>query len=270
MPIPPFNIPHPSVHSQAILANQLYRIPEVQDRYHATLQNLLREQWNEDLLLERMEKAKNLIKDHVLESQGDFETDLKRVERFIRTRRQDLAKEMNGWPVKISTPPRRPFYFATIGEFQATFDTRWYEKTPSTNSPVGKTDITLTMNGEPVQLAEVSVYAEPDKNRPEEDGQRPPALVFKGKRQLDGKAILIGVGLKNDDFQPSEQKQIGVEGILIEGNPLLFFAKMAMGKSQFTLVSGKVQFENASREAGSRVNGTIQLNILRTSEDKAP
>ena len=269
MPIPPFKIPHRSVHSQAILANELYRIPAIQQRYHKTFQNILKEQWDEAALLAQVEDARALIEDHIMEGHEGFIEDVKRIRDFIRSRRSDLAEEIAAWPVAITTPPRRPFYFEKVGEARADFSTNWFEKTPRTDPPVGTTDIMLTMNGEPVVLTEVSVYVEPDKNRPEVNGQRPPSLVFTGKRKRDGKPILIGVGLDDQDFRPSDQDDVDVEGIYIEGNPLFFFARMAMGRAQLILANGKVRFQKASREVGGQVEGTIQLNILRTSEGTA-
>ena len=266
MPIPPFKISHQTVHSQAILANELYKIPAIQTRYHKTFQNILNEHWDETALLRQVEQAKNLIENHIMEGHEGFAEDVKRVQDFIRSRRTALSREIEAWPVKITTPPRRPFYFEKVGEAQADFSTNWFEKTPRTDPPVGTTDMMLTMNGEPVALTEVSVYVEPDKNRPEVNGKRPPSLVFTGKRKRDGKPILIGVGLNDQDFRPSKEGEIRVEGIYIEGNPLFFFAAMAMGRAQFVLTSGKVRFRKAERAVGGEVEGTIQLDILRTSE----
>ena len=39
-----------------------------------------------------------------------------------------------------------------------------------------------------------------------------------------------------------------------------------MGQAQFVLTSGKVRFRKAARAVGGEVEGTIQLDILRTSE----
>ena len=108
MPIPPFKISHQTVHSQAILANELYKIPAIQPRYHKTFQNILNEHWDETALLRQVEQAENLIENDIMEGHEGFAEDVKRVQDFIRSRRTALSREIEAWPGKITTPPRRP------------------------------------------------------------------------------------------------------------------------------------------------------------------
>ena len=58
---------------------------------------------------------------------------------------------------------------------------------------------------------------------------------------------------------------MGVAGILIEGHPASFFAKMALGQSKMVWLEGDVQFAAAAMEPGARVEGQLDLDILRMS-----
>ena len=136
MPIPPYFITNKSVHSQSVLTNRLYRIPEIQDRYHAAMRNLLSSHWNEEQLLDEIDRVEEMLKGDIHTSNRGFARAVGKVKYFVKTRRSAFESEMNNWPLDVKKGPRRPPSFEPIGTADVTFKTQWYDKTPrSPDSP---------------------------------------------------------------------------------------------------------------------------------------
>ena len=97
-----------SVKTKGMIAHKLYQSESGRERYAQTLQQLLKEQWNEDALIAETRRLEKLLLPHVVPSQSDFTEELEELRRFIRTRRSDLVAEISdGMPLwsKIPEPP---------------------------------------------------------------------------------------------------------------------------------------------------------------------
>lgn len=264
MPIAPFRIKVKSVHAQSVLANRLYRHPEIQALYLETMNELLKTTWNEDALIADIDRVGKLLKGHILKNNSGYSRKVESVTAFIRGRRAVMNAELKDGAVKISHGPRKPVYFEITGSATASFSTQWYEKPPSNAIEQGEAKMEVTVNGEQIEFKQLGVTAEPsrDKNNKEADGRLPPTVVFSGRRESDGKQWMLAIGTSSQAFQPST-KPVPVMGIVIEGNPIFFFARMALNLGNLTLASGTATFDEAKREVGAPVSGVLKVNFAR-------
>ena len=264
MPIPPYRISQKSVHSQSVLANRLYRHPEIQTLYAETMDELLKSHWNEDALIADIDRVAKLLDGHLDEGNRKFAKSTAAVKSFIRKRREVITNELKDGVVVISHGPRRPAYFKKIGTATSSFSTQWYDKSPKNPIELGEANLDVTISDEAIEFRQLGVTAEPsrDKRTAEADGRMPPTIVFTGRRQSDGKRWMLAVGTSSDTFRPSPNP-VPVFGLVIEGNPLFFFARMIVNPGGLTMAGGTATFDQAGREPGTPVSGKLDLSIGR-------
>jgi len=265
MPLPPYIIANKSVHSQSVLANRLYRVPEIQRSYHATMRDLLANHWDEERLIADVDPVQELLKNDIHKSNRRFARAVRDVRYFIETRREVLTKEIENWPIELKDGPRRPPYFKQIGTANVSFETQWYDKTPASPDSVGHVEMELILDGQRVTFRKIGAYSEPNQRSgaDEKDGRRPPTVVFHGRRESSGKPITLGIGLSSASFHPTGDSSVDVEGILIEGNRVMFFAKMVMGAGELVWIKGHARFVAAEMKRGAPVQGEMELRIMK-------
>ena len=91
-----------SVRLKGLVARKLYQIPSVRKKYAATMKQLMAEHWHEEKLLAETERIEAIVRPHISDYQWRgvrFEA----VRDFIRNRRPDIEREINGadmplWP----------------------------------------------------------------------------------------------------------------------------------------------------------------------------
>lgn len=118
--------PPKAVFASAMLPRRLYLLPETRDRYIERLDELLDAVWDEDAILDEIDRMSALIAPHVdadLFIDGrDFDSEIDSVRGFVRDRRGELEPE-------LASPPawdyalRDSFCFIEVGNVSGTFDT---------------------------------------------------------------------------------------------------------------------------------------------------
>ncbi|HND55201.1 MAG TPA: CotH kinase family protein, partial [Pirellulaceae bacterium] len=229
IPLPSLKSVNKSVYANSQLANRLYRIPEVQKMYVETMRELLKH-WNEEELLADVEATATLLREDAQTKTPEFERRLREIRTFIRGRRATIERELERGVLTINHGARRTISVEKLGKATGSFKTKWNERTPATPTASGQTDLSVELNGAPVEFSKLGVTAEPgkDPNSREADGRMPPTVVFHGVRKSDQKSWMLAVGTTSESFRPSP-KPATVGGIIIEGSPLLFLAKMIAG-----------------------------------------
>lgn len=261
MPIPPYFLRVKSVHSQAVIANRLYQIPEYQDKYKATLENLMNEVWDEEALFQKLDRVESKVKDHLPKRQSNFNSELTKVRDFIKRRRGVIQKELDKWPIRLTHGPRPPVYFKEIGTAQGTFDTKWLLESPQKPESNGTAELKLVLNGEEIKFKQIGVSAEPSKI-PTGEPIKPPSIVFSGLRESDGKLFIVGIGTSPADFKPTKQP-IYTQGILIEGKLGIF------NPAGYKMLGGMLTLEAAEMKPGAAVKGSLELQIVTMAGGKA-
>ena len=263
MPLPPYRIRPRSVHGNAILANKLYRIPEIQELYQKTLMSFLDSQWNEEKLLAEVDRLEALLKEDLEKEDAGYAGVLRIFRRFIETRRKEIMEEFENGPPELASGHRTPVYFTEIGKASVSFVTQWYETTPRDLDNLGELQIELEIDGEKVVLEKPGVYAEYSK-WPSPDAEKPESIVFTGPRPSDGKRLTLGTGLPALDFREKTGQTVDIGGIYIEGNNF-----MSPGGGM-RMIGGGATFEKTSMTAGEPIVGKMEFSIVELKTGETP
>ena len=122
----------------------------------------------------------------------------------------------------------------------------------------------LTLDGQHVTFERMGAFSERSQQPSfDESSERPPTVVFHGRQKPSGKQLTLAIGFSIASFRPTGDRSVDAEGILIEGNPLLFFGKMMMGFGDFVWIKGKANFVEAEMKAGAPVEGAMELHIMK-------
>ena len=264
MPLPPFRIFPKSVHSQSILANRLYRHPETRERYLTTLKTMLSDSWSEDRLLAEVDELESLIEDHVLEENKKFSSQLRVLRNFIERRRKNLEREFDDGPPELKTFAKQPPFMQKQGQVEAQFEGLWFDQTPAKPETLGKVTMTVEMDGQPVEIRQVGVYSEKNKDKKQsEDGVRNPTVVLTFQRAKDGKTFILGVGCPARQFHPTGDEPLRVDGILLDKGLFGLFIG-----SEFKFVTGTLNLDSAGMTDGDPVIGSISVSIFQIAGGK--
>lgn len=256
--LPPYRIRPKSVHAKAILPNKLYRIPEIQDRYLATLNSILADHWNEEELLAEIERLETLVEGELRESNTDFKKTMDKYRKFVSTRRKSLERELKKGPPELRSREHLPTYFDEIGKAKVTFSTRWFDQTPK--APKSEVQVELEIDGKPVEITKAYAYGEFSK-WPSPDGSKPPSIAIVAQRKSDGVRLTLGVGFTEGQFQHPNGSPGAINGLFIEG--INFFPEGGM-----QLIGGTAKLEQASTTDGEPIVGSMDLIIARMNEGK--
>lgn len=251
-PIPPYRVSPRHLHHQAMLCNELYRVPKYRSLYYSTLENLLKEHWNEDLLLAEVERMEARIEPLLRSDNNEFDKGIERLKRFIKQRRALLEREMKDGPVELKTRGRRPAYFAPNGEIRIEYQTQWYDRSPDDAESLGDVKITVDLDGENVEFSRIGAYSEHSKWPPlPPNVPKPPTVIFKGFRKSDDKEILIAVGLPIKEFVP-RKKPASVNG-------MMFIGPIFRPGTETRMLSGEATFSSAAMKKKAAVAGKLKL-----------
>ncbi len=255
MPLPPYRVRPRSVHSQSILANKLYRIPETQQLYKKTLMEFLDTHWNENELLAELDRIEALLKDHVHGDERGFKRGMRNYRRFVETRRKEIMEEFEDGMPELKSRERAPIYFGEIGTAKVTFETQWFDKTPRQTNGLGQVELELELNGKSVEMVELGAYAERSK-WPSPEPVKPPSIVITGKRKSDGKQLTFGTGLSSELFKPTAGEPVEIGGIFMVGQSFM------TPDGRMRMIGGLATFEQTSMSKGDPVKGTMELTIV--------
>ncbi len=265
VPMAQFKAEVKSVHSKSVLANRLYFFPEIQELYFKTLNELLEDHWQEEALIAEIDKTVELLREHVLAKNRGFDRAVRRVKSFILGRRATIERDLPGGVANITLGPRRPISLKITGAASGTFSTHWSETSSKNPTETGEAQLEVVFHGQPIEFNVLGVTAEPNKdpNNRESDGRPSPSIVFHGRRKSNNQQWMLTLVTSSAAFHASSDPA-PVNGIVIEGNPLWFFAKLMLSRNKLNnliLVDGTVTFDQAKREVGAPVSGTVKVSF---------
>lgn len=249
MPIPPFIVRPQFVYMQSRLSNRLYRNEETRDKYHAQLQQLLNEKWNEEALYAKLDALEERVESFNIREK-ESEKSLKRIRRFIKVRRDKLTKEIEkGFTPK---PARIPPYADIAVKAKGTFDAKWRKDDPKESKLLGSHELDLEYRGETIKFREMGVYA---KQKEDKGKKRDAAnIILHGKRS-NGKEMTLALELPFDRFKATDGESISVGGVLIDG-------KFGWFGTSYKRLSGVITLDEADREIDAQVKGSFEVTGL--------
>lgn len=255
------------VYAQSILTNRLFKAEGMADRYRDTMKTLLKEVWDEKELLARLEKAAELTKDHLHDSQRGTPNALDSLREFIQGRRAAVSKELENWPATVPNEPRKPSYTVQVGVCKATFATEWMDSAPSNPTETGKAALSLELDGAKVVLEQQGASASTAPRSRFGRGfggpggaggnaPRPVNLVFAGVREDNQERITLTLSIARNKFAAGDEP-VTVSGRLTQGQ-----SRGRFGGGSNRSIQGTLQFAKAGTEAGDGIEGIADLKIV--------
>jgi hypothetical protein len=249
-----------SVFARSLLPRRLYLLPATQARYRQRLRRLLDTVWNERELLAEVDRLERLIAPHVHVSPSHFRSGLGKVRQFIRNRRAELLRELDGpapgWEVPLKTKP----YLEKAGTLSALFSTTWRKGLPANPLTNGTVTLELHWDGKPRVFATTSAFAGPG-NDARNDGL--PTLTVGGLQRASLKLWLLPLVIETESYRPRSTVPVNgftAGGALIEG---------ALLGEKFRISGvpiGALQLHETGTRPGDNVSGRLQVDLYRLPE----
>lgn len=246
-----------SVHGKSVLANRLYNTNGIAERYRETMLGLLEEVWDEDAIIEEIDRIEKLVDGHIHYSQEDHEKAMDQSRKFVRSRRGKIEREMKKWPQRIQKKPRKPFYTAKVGTGIGKFTTEWVAKDPEKPYEIGEGELELTIDGEVVAFTKLGVHAMRSKDKGM-DGKKAPTIVFTGKRESNKIRVTFTVGTDEAAFEAASGEPVAAMGVMLQG---------AWFRRDFRMLGGTVTLEETGTNAGDKVRGTLNVDVVQFKGD---
>ena len=244
-----------SVHGKSLLANRLYKAEGVADRYRETMRELLEGVWDEEAICGEIDRIEKLVEGSLHASQEDSTEAMEDSREFVNSRRKRIERELKDWPQQIPRQPRKPFYSDKVGEATGKFTTKWFDKDPKEPYDTGTAELELTIDGKPVKFLRLGVYAKlGDRGMGDE---RPPTVVFAGKRKSNKIKVTFAVGTDREAFENPNGEPTAAMGGMFEG--VWVFGMRILG--------GTITLDEAGLEPGDTVRGSFKVDVVQFKGD---
>lgn len=240
------------VRATSILANRLYHLDGIPERYRATLREILSRVWDEQEMLHKSGQIEALLFDHLDAFQLDALVAADQLRDFIRGRRDSIEFELeNRWPIPVADEPRLPMYNEHIGSATGSFTAKLTDEGELKGLVDGAT---FVLEGEPVELHGIKLRRVPepetgvDPEQPTVSASTIRSVSLIGN--LHGRPI--GIELVADQDVDAE-KPIRLSGYLDDGTYAWGAGKTARGT---------LQLEPTEPTLADTRSGTFDIQIV--------
>ncbi|MBI2894299.1 MAG: CotH kinase family protein [Deltaproteobacteria bacterium] len=254
----PFGGNHASVYATGILARRLYLFPESRDRYLERLRDLLDAVWDEDGIVEQIDRMEEIITP-VADPDGAVGVAgaVQGVRDFVRAQRGRILGEIDGRdPPEWTEPLRDPPCFVNIGTASGTFATTFGTVGAEDPFAAGSGTFDAEVDGEALGVVAVASESGWDPNNP----GLPVVLVIGA---LDDGTVAIGYFPVTDPatFVAGARFSLGLGGSWAA----LVSLEPATGEmSQIgLLLNGELALDEGAIEDGAVVSGSFTADIIR-------
>jgi len=253
--------PPKSVLAHSILSRRLYNLPETRSKYVKQLLSLVDEIWDDKALIAESARMEELLTPHLVPKVANiFKESLKKVNKFITSRKSVIHKEMDG-----DSPPRWEFPLRKIpcigmaGEASVTFSTTWADKQPKDPMTSGQGTFNVSYINKDYKAFMVGASAHPAE--PPDDKDKA-TIIVPGVVGENYKIFLILVTL------PKNLVKKGNKVPFMSGKAegmFLFLGWVAPGTPQLLghLGLGEIVFGEASTTKGEKIEATIKTGVFR-------
>jgi hypothetical protein len=258
-----------ALYSKSIVCNRLYHSPGMSERYRDTLKSLLADRFSEPALCAEVDRLQKLAKPYLHRVQKDTERSAHAVKEFIAGRRSQLEGELSRWPPNVPTKPVLPTYTTKLGTLRGVFGTKWDNDKPDDPSKLGKVDLEVTLDGEPVVFKRIGIAAYEFKAQDFFGGGGAPPrveLAVAGVLPSSGKTLSFEISIDQAAFEAANAESIPVTGNFRRGDPPRAGRDGGgqgggQGAGARTSVFGEVRLIRAGVKRGQRVEGELDLTI---------
>lgn len=255
-PFTPFKTPE-SVMARSLLPHRLYQSAATRERYRERLRRVLQTAWNERELLEEVSRLQTLIQDEVQVSRPHFRTGVNKVRAFIRTRRGELDRELDGPAPEWDVPLKKGPCLEKTGSVTALFSTIWQKSRPLNPLTNGMVTLDLELNGRRQAFATTSAIVVPG-SEPRNDGQ--PTLTLIGLQPASLKLQILILVIQPELYKARTSVKVdgfSVGGVLLEGALLGGNFKIS------GFLMGTLKLHDAGSQPGEAVSGRLQAELYQ-------
>ena len=245
--------PPPSVWANNILASRLYATDAGRARYRERLRELLDTVWDEQRLLDEIDRASELVAPHVHVPDAAFEDAVEKVRDFVTDQRDRLEEDLAAdpdWTVPLPDSHCAAIKGSASGTFSAPF-----ADFPPENVFAGSGTLAMTLDGADLEFESVFAGAGPN-NDPSH-----PRFTMGPFGVLDGGDILIPAMLVEPEVWTEQTLAVDgydVFGILVRTNIATPDALVVVG-----FLRGEVTIDAAPTTDGETVSGSFDLEIIQ-------
>lgn len=254
-------VPTPeSVKARSLLPRRLYHLPGMRQRYRDRLRRLLDMVWDESGLLGEVNRLEALLQGKVHVSPSQFRQSVEQVRRFIRTRRAELKKELDGPAPEWPLPLRSRGCLEKAGTMTALFSTRWQtgiNLNPASNDVA---TVELKLGGARPDFAYLSVRAGPATDARHEGH---PTVSFLGLGRGSLKVTVLALVVQPEFYKARAVVNVNgfeVGGVLLQG---------ALWGERFRIAGipiGTLRLQEAGTRPGDPVSGRLQVDLYKIPE----
>ena len=260
-----------SVYTQSMLANRLFQLDGVSNRYKVALENILMDVWNEEEIKDDVKRIHALTQDHLHPRQERIDQGISRLIAFVEDRRSSIESELQDWPVQVQNGPRIPRYSVEIGKLKGRFDTVWKSERLRDVNGLGKAELELTLNGEQVTFSSLGVLGQPEEPRrwfggrgrggAEQTRRLNPTITFQGVSEDKSQQVKITLTINGKDFE-SGKNDVPFQGALTVLNADEDDSEFGFGRfMSMKTLDGVFKLSEAEMNEGGAVAGTLKMNI---------
>ena len=257
--------PPPSVLALSAIPNRLYNHPDWRLKYAARMKEILDAAWDEELLLESVDRMAAIVQEYALpEARDAAAEDAERVRKFILKRRgeilADITPEPPDWPEPSEGGGMGWEGRFSGGEVELSFETAWGSNQGADPFAAGGKVTSISINGVDVPIALEGLTATIGPSSAEEaagfEVENPVTLSIVGLLEDGSVEILLIV-------MPMEQAAGGAAPVIGEGadGVALHLPPGSFEPDQFLPITGEVEFAEVGMEPGAVVSGSVYVSI---------
>ncbi|MBN2508007.1 MAG: CotH kinase family protein [Verrucomicrobia bacterium] len=258
-PFAPVKTPE-SVKARSLLPHRLYALPSIRERYRARLRETLETAWREPELLAEVDRLQALVEDNIHVAPHHFQNALSELRRFIRTRRAQLAPELEGpfpeWPL----PPRAAGCLRKTGRLAANFSVPRRAAWPPHPLNHGSVNLVWKTGASDQTFAAAGAVSVPAADARHFGFPTLGVLAMpKGTTRIRGVALVIQPEFyRNGAHLPVDGFSVG--GVVLEGGLLRRDLRVA------GIPLGTLHLLDAGQEPGDPVTGRLEADLYRLPE----
>jgi spore coat protein CotH len=239
-----------SVYAYGLLANRLFEHPEGRGLYRERMQELLDGPFDEDALLERLERDRALVLPELPDEEADrVDAEIDLVRQRLLDRRPAVEAGLaddETWPMGL----RQSFCWLDLGLLEATFSTTWGSDATQDLFEYGDGTAGFDLDGEP--------FAIDDGGSVAGDYEGEPVLYVAGWISQT-EAIVVYVTAPHEVIEPGSFEV----GFGESGGGLLYIDTATMDEWQWVaFLLGTVHLEQASLDFGDPIVGSIEGELM--------
>jgi hypothetical protein len=259
----PFSTLRPpvSVYATGALANRLYRLPAMRQRYVARLREVLDRGFREEELLAEIDRMQALVKP-VLSRQGAEVAErqaaaLESLKAWVRGRRGTLLKDLENGPQEWSQPLKESICVDLAGEISGAFGTSFGTNQVGDTFATGNGALSGAYRRRPLVVRRVGSQAGYDRNA----ASSPWPVVDLVAEAGDGTYYTLWVGVNPERFRAGETGSF--DGTFAWGGIGNWNPRTVQWTYLGGFVDGTVELDRASLAAGEPVAGRFRARVIQ-------